>query len=270
MAESGNNNYLQEDSIVSYRLVIIDDEKEISSGFAQFFPWKEIGFTVAGQFAGAKSALQYIMHNPVDVVVSDVIMPGMSGIDLARELAGTKLVPQPLVLLFSAHDEFEYAREALRYRCTDYILKSAGYDELVGIFRRLKERIDTERKAASDEADGRDKIIAVIKDYIEKNPAVADLETASLLVYLSPAYVSRYFKQKTSMSFSEYLMRVRMELAGARLADLQYRIRDISAMLGYTNPENFARSFKKFYGISPREYRFEKLGRCHPGDGEKK
>ncbi|GHT68471.1 hypothetical protein FACS1894110_16070 [Spirochaetia bacterium] len=249
-----------------YRVIIIDDEKEISNGFAQFFPWKDLGFTVAGQFSGAKSALQFIKRNPVDVVISDVIMPGMTGIDLARELSEIKLTPQPLVILFSAHDEFAYVQDALRYRCTDYILKSAENEELIKIFSRLKERIDAERNAVKESGD--DKIIALIKDYIKQNPAGADLETAASLVYLSPAYVSRYFKQKTSLSFSDYLMKIRMELAESRLSDLRSKIYDISSMLGYTNPENFTRSFKKFYGISPREYRFEKLGRNHPGDGD--
>jgi YesN/AraC family two-component response regulator len=249
-----------------YHLVIIDDEKEISNGFAQFFPWKDLGFTVAGQFSGAKSALQFILRNPVDVVVSDVIMPGMSGIDLARELAETKLDPQPLVILFSAHDEFEYAREALRYHCTDYILKSTGYDELIKIFSSLKEQIYLERNIHIPAED--DKIIASIKEYVCKSPACADLETASSLVYLSPAYVSRYFKQKTSMSFSDYLLEQKMSLAASLLTDLQYKIYDISSRLGYTNPENFTRSFRKFFGVSPKEYRFEKLGRNISPDRE--
>jgi YesN/AraC family two-component response regulator len=253
-----------------YRLVIIDDEKEISSGFARFFPWKEIGFTMVGQFSGAKSALQYIKKNPVDVVVSDVIMPGMTGIDLARELANTKLSPQPLFVLFSAYDEFEYVREALWYRCADYILKSTQYEELINIFSRLKKRIDEERKILSgtEDAEEDDRIISLIKAYIREHPQEASLETASALVYLSPAYVSRYFKQKTHVSFSEYLLEQRMTLAVSLLLQLRYKIYDISSLLGYTNPVNFTRSFKKFYGISPREYRFKKLGRIHPNDIE--
>jgi YesN/AraC family two-component response regulator len=251
-------------------VVIIDDEKEISNGFARFFPWKEIGFTVAGQFSGAKSALQYIKKNPVDVVVSDVIMPGMTGIDLARELANTKLSPQPLFVLFSAYDEFEYIREALWYRCTDYILKSTQYEELIAIFSRLKERIDKERKILpeTEGAGEDDRIISLIKGYIREHPREASLETASALVFLSPPYVSRYFKKKTHLSFSEYLLRQKMTLAASLLLQLRYKIYDISSLLGYTNPVNFTRRFKKFYGVSPRQYRFKKLGRIHPGDGD--
>jgi YesN/AraC family two-component response regulator len=248
-----------------YRIVIIDDEKEISNGFARFFPWKGLGFTVIGQFSGAKSALQFIKNNPVDLVVSDVIMPGMSGIDLARELAENPLDPRPLVVLFSAHNEFEYAREALRYRCTDYILKSAEYDELIEIFRRLKERMDRESHVTGE---SKDRIIETVKNYIRTHTVDANLDDAAARVYMSPGYLSRYFKEKTSRSFSDCLMRVRMERAGSLLTDLKNKIYDVSSELGYTNPENFARSFKKFYGVSPREYRQERLGRRRDQDGD--
>jgi YesN/AraC family two-component response regulator len=254
-----------EDIVLSYRLVIIDDEREISNGFARFFPWKELGFTVVGQFSGAKSALQFIKKNSVDVVISDVIMPGMTGIDLAKELADTRLSPQPLVVLFSAHDEFEYARQALKYRCADYILKSAQFDELIAVFSRLKERIDKERNIISEnDSDGGDKIISLIRDYVKRNVREANLGDASALVYLSPSYVSRYFKQKTSVSFSEYVIEQKMIFAASLLSDLQYKVYDVSLMAGYTNPVNFTRSFKRFHGVPPREYRSLRFGRVKP------
>jgi YesN/AraC family two-component response regulator len=252
--------------ILSYRTIIIDDEKEISNGFAQYFPWKDLGFTITGQFSGAKSALQFIKTNPVDVIVSDVIMPGMTGIELAQQLANTNLNPQPLVILFSAYDEFEYVREAVRYRCTDYILKSTDYDELIRIFSDLKKKIDKDRHITEETEE--DKIIGIIKKYVKDNPAIASLESVSMLVYLSPAYVSKYFKERTSISFSDYLLKTKMEIAGTLLVDLKYKIYDVSTVLGYSNPENFTRSFKKFYGVSPREYRFRKMGRYQCIDGE--
>ncbi|MFV0412142.1 MAG: response regulator, partial [Oscillospiraceae bacterium] len=115
---------------MAYKIVIIDDEKEISSGFAQFFPWAKLGYQVVAQYSGAREALEYLLQNPVDVVVSDIRMPGMTGIDLARELFEAELAHKPRSLLFSAYEEFEYARKALQYKCTDYLLKSTDYEEL--------------------------------------------------------------------------------------------------------------------------------------------
>jgi two-component system response regulator YesN len=193
---------------MSYKLIIVDDEKEISSGFAQFFPWGSLGFEVTAQFADAQKAFDYLKKNPVDVVVSDIIMPGMTGLELAKMISETELLIQPHVILFSAYDNFEFARKALRYKCTEYILKSSEYDELIEIFTHLKQTMDQERGSGTSGSDAgeevllpvsvcNDKIISAIINYITKEPATADLEGAAAAVYMSTAYISRYFKQKT-------------------------------------------------------------------------
>ena len=81
------------------------------------------------------------------------------------------------------------------------------------------------------------------------------LDVLAEQVYMSPAYVSRYFTQQTGQNFQEYLIAKRMERAAALLEDLRYQIGDVSEMVGYRNPFNFSRTFKKYYGVNPREYR---------------
>jgi two-component system response regulator YesN len=264
---------------MSYKLIIVDDEKEISSGFAQFFPWGSLGFEVTAQFADAQKAFDYLKKNPVDVVVSDIIMPGMTGLELAKMISETELLIQPHVILFSAYDNFEFARKALRYKCTEYILKSSEYDELIEIFTHLKQTMDQERGSGTSGSDAgeevllpvsvcNDKIISAIINYITKEPATADLEGAAAAVYMSTAYISRYFKQKTGLNFSDYLLSTKMQLAADLLMNLQFKIYEISDRLGYKNPANFTRSFKRIYQISPKDYRFQKMGRVHPEDEE--
>lgn len=69
-----------------YKLIIIDDEEKIASGMAQLFPWQNIGFEVVQVFTGARKALQYIAENPVDVVLTDIEMPDMNGLELSHRL----------------------------------------------------------------------------------------------------------------------------------------------------------------------------------------
>ena len=69
---------------MEYRIVILDDEKEISGGFAMFFPWKSLGFSVAAQFTDAQNALEFLKQEEVDVLISDVRMPGMDGIETTK------------------------------------------------------------------------------------------------------------------------------------------------------------------------------------------
>lgn len=243
-----------------YSIAIIDDEKEISSGFAQFFPWNELGFTVEASFSGAREAMEYLLSHPVDVVVSDVIMPEMSGIELARAIHEANLPQKPLVVLFSAYEKFEYAREALHYHCADYMLKEMGFDELKEAFIKLRRRLDEERGAGETQA-VEDQIIQTMQRYVARDPVSATLEGASQAVYLSPAYASRYFKQRTGVGFADYVIQQKMRLAAELLAQPQYKIYEISEQVGYSNSANFARTFRKYYQLSPQDYRFQVLGR---------
>lgn len=285
-----------------YRVVIVDDEKEISSGFAQYFPWNSLGYSVVNSFSGAREAFEYITKNPVDVVVSDIMMPDMSGVELAQKIYETELIHKPWIVLFTAYEKIEYARQAMHYGCVDYLLKSMEYEELIEAFHKLRERLDeaavenghdkekqgdtleknsekyserdlernskrnSERDSEgnsegnSDKAE-KDYIILTMSKYVEENPVTATLEGAAQAVYLSPSYASRYFKQKTGIGFSEYVLEQKMRLAAELLRQPQYRIYQISEQLGYMNPVNFARAFRRYYKVSPQEYRFQKLGR---------
>lgn len=254
-----------------YSLIIIDDEKEISTGFATYFPWSQIGFFVVKTFRNGREALDYLKENRVDVIVTDIIMPVMTGIELAKELDSLELDMKPKIIFFSAYNDFEYAQKALEYGGSKYILKSTSYDELIQIFTNIKNKLDKER--AQHEADDikinnipeenckedNDKIISIIKNYIDSNLKDATLEDAAALVYMSPSYVSKYFKSKTGITFLDYLIECRMRKAGQLLQDIQYKIYEISLMIGYTNAFNFTRSFKKYYGLTPKEYRHKNL-----------
>jgi YesN/AraC family two-component response regulator len=253
---------------MAYRLVIIDDEKEISSGFAKFFPWGHLGFTVEGQFQNAYDTLEFLKTNVVDVIVSDVLMPGMTGIELAKEISQMK-INKPKIIFFSAYDKFVYAQEAIKYGASQYILKSTSYDELIEVFTKLKEELDEDantQKSDTPLSEEDDKILGIIKDYIAKHMDDVNLDVLAEKVYMSPPYVSRYFKAKTGINFRDYLIEMRMKKAEALLEDLQYNIGEISMMVGYTNPFNFTRMFKKMNGVTPKDYRVEKLGKSRIDD----
>ena len=93
-----------------YKLIIIDDEEKIASGMAQLFPWQNIGFEVVQVFTGARKALQYIAENPVDVVLTDIEMPDMNGLELSQRLME---YPNIQKIFFSSSSNYEYFRAAL-------------------------------------------------------------------------------------------------------------------------------------------------------------
>lgn len=243
-----------------YHLLIADDEYEIRNGLANYFPWNKIGFEISATVENGFEAMEQIKAHPVDAVLCDIRMPMMSGLDLARELH-ERGAPVKVVLL-SGYREFDYARQALEYGVCDYILKPTKYMEIVKVFTKVREDLD-QRTAlpAADEKQSLNgfnfhgEIIETVQGYIARNYQNATLEDAAHLVYMNPFYLSKLFKQKTNMTFSDYLMRVKMEKAAELLKNLAYKVYDVSLMVGYSNPKNFTRAFKSYFNKSPNEFR---------------
>lgn len=235
-----------------YQLIIIDDEPKIAEGIAMLFPWEESGFHVAATFTSAVQALEYLRAEKADVVLSDIQMPDLSGIELCRELQDTGVE----VVLFSSHQDYEYFRSAIQLGVTDYLLKPISYPKLLECFTKIRERLDAERHVEQEMPQGYyEQILSRVEAYLSANLQNATLGRCSERVNLSPTYLSRIIKERTGKTFSDRLMQLRMEKARELLNNPDYKGYDIAYDLGYDNPKNFSRAFKNYWGCSPREYR---------------
>lgn len=248
-----------------YRLMIVDDEYEIRTGICNYFPWGEIGFMVAAQAENGKEALKYIVNNPVDVVLCDVKMPVMSGIELAAELHKSTL--RTKVIFLSAYRYFEYAQKALSYGVKNYIVKPVKYEELVDVFTKVKVELDRENPdlqaknkpgeyyPCSDAVTFHEKIIIAAKKYIKENFSIVTLEQVAKLAHMNPYYFSKFFKDKTGQNFYDYVIEVKMQKAAELLENINYKTNEVSELVGYTNPKNFSRAFRNYYNKTPSQYR---------------
>ncbi|GGH14510.1 response regulator transcription factor [Paenibacillus segetis] len=116
------------------------------------------------------------------------------------------------------------------------------------------------RRSVSDvKTDSRSNIIRKVQEYIVANIDTASLQTISSNIYLNPSYLSKIYKLETGEGISEYILSVRMEKASTLLSQSPEKIYEISVMLGYQKPSYFIQLFKKYYGVTPQEYR-NKLG----------
>ncbi|MFS0781265.1 response regulator [Bacillus sp. 1P06AnD] len=243
-----------------YNLIIADDEEEIRNGLSNYIPWDQMGFHVAFQAKSGQDALDFANTHPVDVILSDIRMPIMTGIDLARELflqSSTKKL-----ILLSGYKEFEYAQQAIKYGVKNYLLKPTNYVEIFETFTAIKEELDMEN-SKEDEIEREEpifdgKIITAIQQYVIDHYRTASLEGASAIVHMNASYISKYFKDKTGENFSDFATRIKMKKAAELLGDYTYKIYEISELVGYSNSKNFTRSFKQFHGKSPREFRNER------------
>ena len=134
-----------------YKLLIVDDEPLIREGLAASFDWASVGFTVSGTAANGEDAYALVEACPPDVLITGVCMAGMNGIALLKKLreSGHSL---PVVMI-SGYDDFEYARQALRYGAVEYLLKPVSDAALLSLFVSIRQTLDLRRAEASPEAD---------------------------------------------------------------------------------------------------------------------
>ncbi len=126
------------------KLLIVDDEEIIRKGLAGIVDWESLGYQVVATLEDGKSAIEYLDRMPVDVVLTDIKMTFVSGIDLAKFIYEQK--PNIKIVLISGYKEFELARQAVRYNAFYYLLKPTNIDELVKVFGDLKLELDKERQ----------------------------------------------------------------------------------------------------------------------------
>ena len=126
-----------------YKILLIDDNGTFLEMFEQMIDWNAYDMQVVGKYDNASAALEYIKLNRVDAIITDVCMPKMTGLDLAKEIyenySGIKVV------FFSAYREFEYAEAAIHYDVVGYINKPVSYAQLYEIMNKLKEKLDKQK-----------------------------------------------------------------------------------------------------------------------------
>ena len=126
-----------------YRVLLVDDEEDIRVGISRKMDWAALGFNLVGEAENGREALELAEALEPDVVLTDIKMPFMDGLELCRIL--TERLPAAKFVVFSGFDEFEYAKQAIRMNVFEYILKPISAAELEGVLQRLRERLDAER-----------------------------------------------------------------------------------------------------------------------------
>lgn len=125
-----------------YQVLLVDDEEEIRHGIRNRVDWEALGFQLAGDAENGQEALEMAESLRPDVVMTDIKMPFMNGLELCRRLS-VKL-PSAKLVVFSGFDDFDYAQQAIKAGVSEYILKPINAQEFADVLTRLKGQIDTE------------------------------------------------------------------------------------------------------------------------------
>ncbi|WP_379131284.1 response regulator [Paenibacillus sp. sgz500958] len=126
------------------KVLIADDEPKLREGLRSIIPWEELGFSVVATAANGLQALEkYHTYYP-ELLVVDIRMPGMDGLELIRELRSEGSTSH--VLILSGHADFDYAKQAISHRVDGYLLKPVDEDEMIQYLEQLRETISQEDK----------------------------------------------------------------------------------------------------------------------------
>lgn len=234
-----------------YKVVLVDDEAWTLKRLNIIFPWSEYGFEVIDTFNDARLALDMIVTQKPDLVLTDVRMPEYSGLDLVR-IARENNCKTKFVMV-SGHAEFQYAQEAIRYGVTDYLLKPVSRETADKTLARIKKDLDELRGANSesvfDNAAFNEMIHYINEHYQEK----LQLGELSKRFNLNRTYCSELFKKNVGISFVEYVTKLRMKAAAAMIAK-GISVQEIAQKMDY-DYAHFNKVFKKYYNLTPRQYK---------------
>ena len=127
-----------------YKVILVDDEAEVIDMIEKKIHWNDLGFEVAGSATNGVKALELVEKLQPDVVLTDIKMPYMDGLELSRRL--NREYPNIYIMLCTGFDEFEYAKEAVHLEIKEYMLKPVNATELSESLTNLKHTLDRERE----------------------------------------------------------------------------------------------------------------------------
>lgn len=125
-----------------YKLLFVDDEALIREGISENICWESLGYELAGVCENGREAVSFLESNQVDVVLTDICMPFMDGMELSAYIRREQ--PHVKVLILSGYDDFAYAKKAIKYGVEEYILKPITSFELREVLTELKQKMDKE------------------------------------------------------------------------------------------------------------------------------
>lgn len=235
-------------------IMIVDDEPKIARGILNLISARE-GYKAAGIFCDAAEALAFMEQNSVDVVITDIRMPEISGLELIRRIR--RMNGDVRIVILSGYGDFSYAQKAIELGVTRYLLKPTDPAELIGTLEGIRAELSHTRKEEPVQpAQIQNLLVRSAVQYIEENYAKPfTLKRMAEELYVSPNYLCELFKRHTGRNITEYLADVRLRQAETYLRQVACKVSDISKLVGYGDAKYFSAAFKKKYGMTPMEYR---------------
>ena len=240
------------------KIMIVDDEPKIRRGMKTLLEEQD-GFEVIGIYDNAMSSLSDLAEQQPNVLITDIKMPEYSGLDLIEKIREKD--KNLYIIILSGYGSFKYAQRAIRSGVYRYLTKPTNPRELISVLREIELKIEGVNRTVSKSEENEsvevgNLLIRKALDYIELHYAEKiGLKTLSDALYISPNYFSDLFRRHMKVKFSDFLIEYRLKKACILLKKPEYKVSEISEMVGFRDSTYFSTVFKKTYNLTPLEYK---------------
>lgn len=250
-----------------YKILLVDDEELVLKSLMHTVEWETYGFTIAGTASSGKEAYEKIMELEPELVLTDIRMSGIGGLELIQLVRQEK--PEICFVILSGYAEFAYAKKAMELGAVGYCLKPFQEEEIAGYLKKIKEKLDKEKKEEKsarlempERKEKKERKNVKNQTYVEMSKYVnahymdeIPPQKLAEIFHINVSYLSQLFKKESGITYTEYLTNLRIKQACRLLGTTDTKIVDIAEMVGFHDYFYFTRVFKKVMGMSPTEYR---------------
>lgn len=247
-----------------YKVIVVEDEELVRKGIVLATDWASLNCVVVGEAANGLEGCELVRRHSPHLVITDVKMPVMSGVEMVEALR--KEGCKADFIFLTAYSDFAYAQKALKMGVADYLLKPFVDGELEQAVEKVKHRIAAENEGLLND-DGivlrfnvpkgaKSRYVELALEYISENYPSPDISVKEVAEHLSisEGYLSRVFKKETSYTFNNYLTHYRIHAAMEELRDRRVKVYEVAEKVGYQDTTYFSTLFKKLTGITPSEF----------------
>ena len=250
------------------KIIIVEDEDIIRNGLVHTIDWLSMDCVVIADAANGQEGLEKILEYSPDIVIPDIKMPIMNGIDMIKS-AMEKIRFKSLLL--TSYAEFDYAKKAIELRVSDYLLKPVSEEKLRSSIEKVtREHLGTRKIEESlrknDENanvlnnyllgdSGKNYYVKISLEKIRDHFAERiSIESVAEELGVSASYLSRKFKETTNHTFLELLNEHRIQQSVKLLSTGKFRVSEIAEKVGFNEYKHFYAVFKKYTGLTPSDF----------------
>jgi two-component system, response regulator YesN len=256
-------------------ILVVDDERNTRLGVSFTLQEEGKGKWTVDTAENGKKALEALREIDYDLLITDVRMPALDGIQLLEQMKKENISVTSFLLTGFA--EFEYAQKGLHFGVIDYLLKPVEQEELLqAVYRGLdiakrnrelevnKFLVDSGMNEVASKSHNSNQNIDNVVHYISNNLntplAIKDVANH---VHLNPSYLSVLFKEEIGVTFSDFVTKQRLKKAKELLIFTDTSLDEIAGQIGYQTCSYFIKIFKRFEGVTPKQYRteFQRIGK---------